>query len=203
MVSITKDSTHPGQPLFELLPNRPKDSYYPWAVASITELPSLNTLYKRFNIQIFVRYRASQYLSEVMWSVYNHRETNMICSQVIHVAWIRHLLDVDPERPVVACVKLDDAMFNHVLQVGKTSPDVPLVLHRVCSGAGVPVPESSCYWLKRGQRKTHDTKRLKKQTGNMRSSQSISILSTVKIKHPQAKVPAATHKHVCCLYISG
>lgn len=75
-----------------------------------------------------------------------------MCSQVIHVAWIRHLLDVDPERPVVACVKLDDPMFNHVLQVGKTPPDVPLVLHGVCPGAGVPVPESSRYWLKCGQK---------------------------------------------------
>lgn len=65
----------------------------------------------------------------------------MICSQVIHIARIRHLLDVDPERPVVAGVNLDDAVFDHVLQVGKASPDVPLVLHGVSSRARVPVPE--------------------------------------------------------------
>lgn len=69
-----------------------------------------------------------------------------ICSQVIYVAGIRHLLHVNPERPVVARVKLDDAMFNHVLQVGKASPDVPLVLHGICSWARVPVPEAG-HWL--------------------------------------------------------
>lgn len=68
----------------------------------------------------------------------------MMCLQVVHIARIRHLLDVDPERPVVAGVKLDDAVFNHVLQVGEASPDVPLVLHGVCSGARVPVPERKC-----------------------------------------------------------
>ncbi len=31
-------------------------------------------------------------------------------------------------------------MFNHVLQVGKTSPNVAMVLHRVCPWARVPVP---------------------------------------------------------------
>lgn len=75
-----------------------------------------------------------------------------VYSQVIYIARIRHLLDVDAERPVSACVKLDDAVFNHVLQVGEASPDVPLVLHGVCSGAGVPVPEGGCrggYWLKK------------------------------------------------------
>lgn len=173
MVSITKDSAHPGQPLFELLPTsrqvawqRPKRTDQ--KTAFIPELwpPSLNFphwthLYKRFNIPIRVWYRVSQYLSEVMWSVYNYRETNIICLQVIHVAWIGHLLDVDPERPVVACVKLDDAMFNHVLQVGKTSPDVPLVLHGLCPGAGVPVPENSCYWLKRSQEEDPWHKRVK------------------------------------------
>ncbi|TNN88425.1 hypothetical protein EYF80_001207 [Liparis tanakae] len=36
--------------------------------------------------------------------------------EVIDVARIRHLLDVDPEWPVLAGVKLDDAVFDHVLQ---------------------------------------------------------------------------------------
>lgn len=64
-----------------------------------------------------------------------------VYSQVIYIARIWHLLDVDPEWPVHACVKLYDAMFKHVLQVSKASPDVPLVLHGVCSGPRVPVPE--------------------------------------------------------------
>lgn len=92
----------------------------------------------------------------------------LIYSQVIYIAWIGHLLNVDPKWPVIACVKLDYAMFNHVLQVGKASPDVPLVLNGVCSGAGVPVPERKhiyiyshiikmagwSYWLKCGHQVT-------------------------------------------------
>ena len=70
-----------------------------------------------------------------------HYITGPVYSQVIYITWIGHLLDVDPERPVVARVELDDAVLNHVLQVGKAPPDVPLVLHGVRSGAGVPVPE--------------------------------------------------------------
>lgn len=70
----------------------------------------------------------------------------LIRSQVIYVAGIRHLLHVHPERPVVARVKLDNAVLDHVLQVGKASPDVPLVLHGVRSWAGVPVPEAG-HWL--------------------------------------------------------
>lgn len=65
-----------------------------------------------------------------------------VYSQIIYITWIRHLLDVDPEWPAVACVKLNDAVFDHVLKVGKASPDVPLVLHGVCSWTGVPVPET-------------------------------------------------------------
>lgn len=65
----------------------------------------------------------------------------LVNSQVIYVAWIWHLLDVDPEWPVVACVNFNDAVFNHILQVSKTSPDVSLVLHGVCSRTRIPVPE--------------------------------------------------------------
>lgn len=62
-------------------------------------------------------------------------------SQVVHIAGVRHLLDVDSQRPVIPCVQLDDAVVDHVLQVGKASPDVPLVLHGVSPGAWVPVPD--------------------------------------------------------------
>ena len=61
-------------------------------------------------------------------------------SQVVHITRIGHLLDVDPEWPVIASVKLDDPVFDHVLQVSKTTPDVPLVLHGVRSGPRIPVP---------------------------------------------------------------
>ena len=41
----------------------------------------------------------------------------------------------------MARVDPEDAVLYHVLQVGEAPPDVPLVLHRVCPGARVPVPE--------------------------------------------------------------
>ena len=40
----------------------------------------------------------------------------------------------------MARVEPEDAVLYHVLQVGESPPDVPLVLHRVSPRARVPVP---------------------------------------------------------------
>lgn len=112
----------------------------------------------------------------------------IICSQVIHVARIRHLLYIDPEGPVVACVKFDDAVFDHILQVGKASPNVPLVLHGVCSGARVPVPK------RRGRIRQllFSTRKVIYTMLVILFPTAVSIHTTEIRKHPHAKVSGAT-----------
>ena len=62
-------------------------------------------------------------------------------SRVIHEAGVRHLLEIDSNRNLLPGLTPRDPLFNHVLQIGKPSPDVSEVFHRISSGAGIPVSE--------------------------------------------------------------
>ena len=62
-------------------------------------------------------------------------------SRVIHEAGVRHLLEIDSNRNLLPGLTPPDPLFNHVLQIGEPSPDVPEVFHRISSGARIPVPE--------------------------------------------------------------
>lgn len=62
-------------------------------------------------------------------------------SQVIHVAGVRHLLQVHTQRPLLPRVSLDDAVFHDVLQVRKAAPDITEIIHWISPRSGVPVPE--------------------------------------------------------------
>lgn len=70
-------------------------------------------------------------------------ETLPAVVHVVHVAGVRHLLDVDAGFLLGARHSSDDGLFNNVLQVGETAPDVPHVLKRVCARTRVPVPGST------------------------------------------------------------
>lgn len=61
-------------------------------------------------------------------------------SRVIHEAGVRHLLEIDADGHLGLGLAPCDPLFNHVLQVGKPSPDVTEVFHGVGSGARIPVP---------------------------------------------------------------
>lgn len=91
-------------------------------------------------------------------------------SQVVHIARVRHLLDVDSKRPVIPCVQFDDAVVDHVLQVREASPDVPLVLHGVGPWAWVPVPDRQRFAVVR-----HGDKRFNNQPFRVSKSQIIPI----------------------------
>ncbi len=58
---------------------------------------------------------------------------------VVHVAGIRHLLDVNSRFLLAAGQSSYDPVFNHILQVGEAAPDVPHVFKRVRSRTGIPV----------------------------------------------------------------
>lgn len=58
---------------------------------------------------------------------------------VVHIAGIRHLLDVNSRFLLAAGQSSYDPVFNHVLQVGEAAPDVPQVFKRVRSRTGIPV----------------------------------------------------------------
>lgn len=58
---------------------------------------------------------------------------------VINIAGVGHLLNVDACLFLGASDSSDNSLFNHILQVGKPTPDVPKVLKGVCPGARVPI----------------------------------------------------------------
>lgn len=61
-------------------------------------------------------------------------------SRVIHETWVRHLLEVNSHRNLRLDLTPRDPLFNHVLQIGKPSPDVSEIFHRISSGTRIPVP---------------------------------------------------------------
>lgn len=62
-------------------------------------------------------------------------------SRVIHEAGVRHLLEVDSNWNLSPDLTLCDPLFNHVLQIGKPSPDVSEIFHGISSGTRIPVPK--------------------------------------------------------------
>lgn len=74
-------------------------------------------------------------------------------SRVIHEAGVGHLLEVDSNRSFCLGLTPRDAQLDHVLQIGKASPDVPEVFHGVCPGTRIPVSaktqeggDKGCEW---------------------------------------------------------
>lgn len=61
-------------------------------------------------------------------------------SHVVHVAGVRHLLDVHAGLLLGARHSSDDAVLDDVLEVREPTPDVPHILKRVGARTGVPVP---------------------------------------------------------------
>lgn len=64
-------------------------------------------------------------------------------SRVIHKAGVRHLLEIDSNRSFHLGLTPCDPLLNHVLQIGKASPDVPEIFHGVCPGTRIPVPKKT------------------------------------------------------------
>lgn len=60
---------------------------------------------------------------------------------VINITGVGHLLNVDAGPLLGASDSSDDALLNDVLQVRESSPNVPKIFKRVCSGTRIPVPE--------------------------------------------------------------
>lgn len=59
--------------------------------------------------------------------------------QVIYIAGIWHLLYIEPHGHVLIRVTPDNAVFNHVLEICKPSPDVAQVIQGVSPWTRVPV----------------------------------------------------------------
>lgn len=73
------------------------------------------------------------------WLLYKDLSYHRGHLHVINIAGVGHLLNVYARLFLGASDGSDDSMFNHILQVGKPTPDVPEVFEGVCSGTGVPV----------------------------------------------------------------
>lgn len=58
---------------------------------------------------------------------------------VINIAGIGHLLNVDARLLLGACDSSDDSLFDDILQVRKSTPDVAKVLKGICPGTGIPI----------------------------------------------------------------
>lgn len=68
-------------------------------------------------------------------------------SQIIHITRVWHLLQVNTHRPLLSCLSLDDPMLYYVLEVSKAAPNIAEIIHRICSGARVPIPEQHIYFI--------------------------------------------------------
>lgn len=64
-------------------------------------------------------------------------------SRIVHEAGVGHLLEVDSNWGLRLHLAPCDPLFNHVLQIGKPTPDVPEIFHRISSGTRIPVPEKT------------------------------------------------------------
>lgn len=72
---------------------------------------------------------------------------------ILHIAGVWHLLGINAKWFALGRVHSYDAMVYHVLQVGKTSPDVEKVVVRVVTGPREPNPkEKKTYSLNKVQR---------------------------------------------------
>ncbi len=79
-----------------------------------------------------------------------------ICSAVqylhiIYKTWIRHLLNVNTSLLFGPSNCSDNAVFNYILKVSKSSPNIPQILKRISPGTGIPIPANQkntiCMWF--------------------------------------------------------
>lgn len=58
---------------------------------------------------------------------------------IIYIAGIGHLLNIDACLLLAACDSSNDSLLDDVLQVRKSTPDIPKILKGVCPGTWVPI----------------------------------------------------------------